>query len=148
MFAVALAAVAWAVLAPCQISGSGDPSPTVSTKHPSAAPAAPVKELSAEKRQALVQRRFQRPLFDPPPPPPPVVEKKPPPTVTLKLLATMPEPGGGQAMFLDAQGSMILKSVGDDVPASSGRATLTEIANDHVLLRCQDTVITLKLGKE
>jgi len=115
---------------------------------PKAASSEPAKETTGATAQTLARRQFQRPLFDPPPPPPPVVEKKPPPTVSVKLLATMPEPGGGQAMFADSQGAIVIKSLGEDVAASSGRAQLTEIANDHVLFRCEETVITLKLGKE
>lgn len=150
MLVASAAALAWAVLAPCQVfcpetSSAKTPLPKAAKEVLSSGSA---QEVAGPTVQALARRQFQRPLFDPPPPPPPVVKPPPPPTVPFTLLATMPESGGGQAMFTDSQGAIVIKSLGEEVPASSGRARLTEITNDHVLFRCEETVITLELGKK
>jgi len=141
-----LAMLAWSVLAPCQVSvpsASRTGDPTIEL-----APAEKTEKLSLATFEPLFRRRFQAPLYDPPPekPQPLVKEVAPPPPV--KLLATMLEPGGGHAMFSDRNGTILIKSVGDEISGGDSRAELTEIAYDHVVLRHEERLITLKLTKE
>jgi len=146
MFAASAAVLAWAVLAPCHVRTSPPAS------HLAAKLDVPlsdqVETTSLADFEPLFARRFQRPLFDPPPVEvlPPVKKVIPPPPV--KLVATMPEPNGGRAMFSDTSGKIFLRGVGDEIKGANSSAEVTEITAEHVVLRHEGQDITLKLSKE
>lgn len=146
MFACSAAVTAWAVLAPCQVKAP----PAASTPAGKVAIALPDREqrASIEDFEPLFGRRFQRPLFDPPPveAPPPV--KKVIPLPPMKLVATMPEPDGGRAMFSDKNGKIIIRGVGDVIKDADTSAEVTQITADHVVLHHEGQDVTLKLSKE
>ena len=146
MLACSFALLAWAVLAPSEVNNRQvrtSPRRNVELGAPDQADAPSWKDF-----EPLFGRRFQRPLFDPPPeaPPAPVVKVTPPPPV--KLVATMPEPDGGHAMFSDPRGAILIKSVGDEITGGDTPAVVTEIAEDHVVLRHEGRLVTLKLNPE
>jgi len=51
-------------------------------------------------------------------------------------------------MFSDPKGVIVVKAVGDRITGGSSPAEIVEIAGDHVVLRYDQRLITLKLGKE
>ena len=102
-------------------------------------------KLSLKDFEPLLAGRLQAPLFDPPPPAPAPEVKKELPPPPVKLLATMPEPGGGYAMFSDAVGNTLVKSLGGEILSGGVKLELVEVAGDHVVVRQQERLITLKL---
>ena len=88
--------------------------------------------------------RLQRPLFDPPPPAPePEVVEPPPPPPPVTLLATMLEGEKSQAMFSDRSGTILLKTVGDELGTGDNTAQITAINQDNVVLEYLGNQITL-----
>lgn len=146
MFACSVAVLTWAVLAPRQVRTS--PPASMPAGKLDAALSDQAETTALEDFEPLFTRRFQRPLFDPPPveAPPPVKKVIPPPPV--KLVATMPEPDGGRAMFSDKRGKIIIRGVGDEIKGADTRVEVTEITADHVVLRQEGQDVTLKLSKE
>ena len=146
MLVGSLAVLAWSVLAPCRLNVSS----AARTRRPSAAtlPTGEPNQLSLESFKPLLQRRFQAPLYDPPPKEAAPVVKKVAPPPPVKLLATMPETGGGHAMFSDPKGSIRIWAAGDRITVGSSAAEIVEIADDHVVLRHEERLVTLKLSKE
>ncbi len=146
LLAGSAAVVAWAVLAPCRVEvsavGPGRRAVAAST------PTDRTNRLAMEDFQPLFGRRFQAPLYDPPPKKPAPVVKKVAPPPPMKLVGTMPEPGGGYAMFSGPKRKTLIRTVGDQIPGGSSPAEIVEIAHDHVVLRYEERLITLKLSKE
>jgi hypothetical protein len=99
----------------------------------------------AETWQRLFSRRLQQPLFDPPPKVAIVEEKKPAPPPPIQIIATMPEAGGGHAMVQDANGRVIVLSVGGVITTNNSEAKLSSVFNDRVELEYEGETITLKL---
>ena len=143
MLLVAVAVVVLAIATPYRVDPQESTADRRDTKQAQSAEKA--VNLSMKDFEPFLAKRHQGPLFDPPPPAPPVVVKKETPPPPLKLLATMPEPNGGCAMFSDAAGASLVKSVGDQIVSGGVMVTLVEIANDHVVVRQEDRTITLKL---
>jgi len=151
MLGGSLAVLAWSLLAPCQVNVSAAvpaPRPGPATSAAGYPLAGRPNRLTPESFQPLFARRFQAPLYDPPPKTPAPVVKQVAPPPPVKLLATMPEPGGGHAMFSDPKGAVVVRAVGDRITGGSSPAEIVEIAGDHVVLRYDQRLITLKLGKE
>ena len=143
MLLCSLAVLAWSLAVPCQVELAVPGAKRVAGA-PSAASEARAR-LSLEDFAPLLVRRLQAPLFDPPPKKPAAVVKNELPPPPLKLLATMPEPGGGCAMFADASGGTLVKSLGDQIAGGGVAIEVVEIANDHVVVRQEKRLITLKL---
>ena len=102
----------------------------------------------ASQWDRLFARRFQGPLFDPPvEPPPPVVETVIPPP-PIQLIATMPEPSGGNAMIRDDKGNVSVMPIGALITAGGTTATLLKVYDDRVELQHEGKVITITLKTE
>ena len=133
----------WAALAPCPGNGTTAKQPG---RHESENSAGQLDETPPlEAFQPLFDRKFRRPLFDPPPvkPPEPVVKKKPPPPV--KLMATMIEATGNQAMFSATGGEILIRRVGELIAAGDSSAEVVEIDPNRVVLEYEGERITLKI---
>lgn len=146
MLACSAAVVTWAVLAPCQVAIES-PAPS-RPRTPENTASDQLETVSLDDFEPLFDRRFQRPLFDPPPPEAPPPKKKVIPPPPVKLVATMPEPGGGRAMFSDESGKIIIRGLGDQVKGAGTQAEVTEITADQVVLHHQGKDVTLKLSGE
>lgn len=146
MFSGSLAVVLWAALTPCEIALPVVTAPAA--KNGGAQSSPKTQAVAWEAFDAICQRRYQRPLYDPPPKetPPPVERVVPPPK--FKLVATMAENGGGRALFTDPAGVQVIKSVGSTLVDGQSQAVVAEIAKDHVVLRQGDRSVTLKLGAD
>lgn len=144
VFLSALATLAWSMSAPCQVEVAGPGVRPVGAK-----PVAPqtAVRLAFGDFEVLLSRRLQAPLFDPPPQKAPALVKKELPPPPVKLLATMPEPGGGCAMFSDTGGGTLVKSRGDQITGGGAPVELVEIADDHVVVRQATRLITMKLPR-
>jgi hypothetical protein len=139
-----VAVFVWSITASCRVELEGARLKPAAEKRSAGEDKA---KLTLEDFGPLVSRHLQAPLFDPPPKKAAPVVKKEPPPPPVKLLATMPEPGGGCAMLSDADGTTLIKSLGDRITGGGTTVELVEIASDHIVLRQEDRLITLKLPK-
>ena len=144
MLVGSVVAIVWSIAAPCRVELDGARRKSAGEKRSTSEAKA---KLKLDDFEPLVSRHLQAPLYDPPPKKPPPVVKKELPPPPVKLLATMPEPGGGSAMLSDADGTTLFKSVGDRITGGGTTVELVEIASDHIVLRQEDRLITLKLPK-
>lgn len=85
--------------------------------------------------EAIWDRPLRRPLYDPPPPVPPPVEKKPLPPLKAKLLATIIEPEGSQAMLELPNGAVVFRRVGEIVGPENPESQLTDIQAGLVIVK-------------
>ncbi|MHB8974214.1 MAG: hypothetical protein ACYC3X_27600 [Pirellulaceae bacterium] len=107
--------------------------------------AGPAAEDVASRWDRLFARRFQGPLFDPPAEPPPVVVATVVPPPPIQLIATMPEPSGGNAMIQDDKGNVSVLPLGAIITAGGTTATLLKVYDDRVELQHEGKVITVNL---
>lgn len=141
---VAATLVVWATTAPPE--QFFDASDSLPVEVPTDSIATPPL-LAREELASLSARKYQAPLFDPPPPPaPPPPPPKPKPTLTVKLMATMIDPTGNQAMFSDAKGAIRIVNIGDHVAATEGTAEVLEIDSNRVVVKLQEDLVTLQLS--
>lgn len=144
MFLGSAAVLAWSVVASrhVEIGTAAKARTAIEKKDVSQSKTPP----SLKEFEPFLTQRFQGPLFDLPPPKPAPAAKKETPPPPIKLLATMPEPGGGCAMLSDASGATLVKSVGDQILGGAVSIVLVEVASDHVVVRQEEQRITLKLS--
>jgi hypothetical protein len=120
-----------------------------------AAPPKPISETNGKqaspeqlKVDTLFDRQFQRPLFDPPPPPPPPPVEKPKPTPpALRVLATMIEPTGNQAMLADSRGATHMVRVGAQLGEGTSNSEVLEITASGVVLKHRGELFTMQLNQ-
>jgi hypothetical protein len=97
--------------------------------------------------ETIVARQLQRPLFDPPPPVAAPVPTKPKPQLpTIKLLATMIEPSGNQAMLADSKGTIQILRVGGSIGEGQSAVILKEINPQQVIVQYDGETFTLQLS--
>jgi hypothetical protein len=88
------------------------------------------------------QLDLRRPLHDPPPPPPVLTPPaKPSPPLNIRLSGTIVEPGHSQALIVMPDGTVQLKSVGED----AGNARIKEIGDGSITVDYlgQPTLLTV-----
>jgi hypothetical protein len=106
-----------------------------------------LQRLSKDDFAAVVDRKYQAPLFDPPPAPPPAPPPpKPKPTLSVKLIATMVEPTGNQAMFSDPKGSIQIVGIGSQIASSGAPGEIMEIESNRVVVKLEEELLTLQLS--
>lgn len=83
-------------------------------------------------------RPLRRALYDPPPPVPKPVEKPPLPPLRAKLLATIIEPNGSQAMLELNGGQVVFRRVGDIIGPENEESTVSEILPGVIVVKRGD----------
>ncbi len=91
------------------------------------------------------QRKLRQPLYDPPPPPKKVLKKKKRP-VTVKLTGTVLESKNSQAFLKLANGSVVLKRIGDPITDDPRDGHIAAITANEIVIQREDDKIRLKVG--
>lgn len=146
MLAASAALVAWAVTAPIKLPDSPATTGPAPTRNRITVDES--TRLNPGQFEAVFERQFRRPLFDPPPEEPAPVVETPPTPPPVRLVATMPEPGGGHAMLADAKGSISVRGIGQEMRAGDSSVVIKEVSSDAVVLLYEDRLVTLTLGKK
>ncbi len=144
LLAASVAVGVWAATAPVQL-----------LDHPTDTPQAPARaqartepsQSDPNEYEAVFERRFRRLLYDPPPKEPEPVVEAPPTPPPVRLVATMPEPGGGHVMLADTSGAVLVRALGQTVTAAGSSVVIKEISSDKVVLLHEERLVTLTLGK-
>jgi hypothetical protein len=143
LLALSAALVTWAIVAPVQLPDTSTATPRQAAHEPI------VNEVAGNgpnESEAVFERQFRRPLFDPPPKTPEPVVEKPPTPPPVRLVATMPEPGGGHAMLADMKGAISVRRVGQEMIAGGSSVVIKEVASDKVVLLFENRLVTLTLS--
>ncbi len=143
MLTVSAALITWAITAPILLP-EASPAATRPDKQQQTESDTAVADLN--ESEAIFERQFRRPLFDPPPKEPERVVEKPPTPPPVRLVATMPEPGGGHAMLADTKGTISVRGIGQEMLAGGSSVVVKEIASDKVVLLFENRLVTLTLG--
>ena len=140
LWAGAVASVAAAVWLPYRLaSGNAVATGGLALRQPSTSSAA-----TAEGFDDLLDLSLRRPLVDPPPTAavPPTFASTAPAAPALRLAGIVVEPGHSFALFVDAGGASLVRTVGQ----RAGGADVVAIAPAAVTVRSNGQLVTLRLA--
>ncbi len=108
------------------------------------------QEVSSEvsrQDQAVWSKELRRPLYDPPPPPPRKEAKRVLPPLRSKLLGTILEQTGSQAMIEIPGGKVEFRKVGEELGPHDEGATIKTIGPSSITILREDKTTELSIDR-